>query len=204
MKSLEKFSTVFLGAGVVSFLVALGTLGIAPALLTGGIPEDGGLPDEIPSEFKVHYATVDEYQKALLQGRDIYIKEACWHCHSQYIRPVSKESAAYGLVSTPAEYENLLHRPQLFGTRRVGPDLIREAGKRTNDWHYAHLYNPKSVEPLSVMPKYTWYFDETQDPPVPKPEAVALVAYLQALGHWAQDARNNVMDPDGISMPPAP
>lgn len=82
----------------------------------------------------------------------------------------------YGAVSTPGEYENELNRPQLFGTRRVGHDLSREGLKRTNDWHFAHFYNPKSTTPESVMPGYTWYYDESTTPPTPKAEPVALTA----------------------------
>lgn len=203
MNRLERFSTIFLVAGFLFFIGALLALGIAPALMTSAIPEDGGLPQEVPSEFKVYYKDVKEYQAALFEGRDIYVKEACWHCHSQYVRPVGSESMYYGAVSTSGEYETLLNRPQLFGTRRVGPDLTREAGKRTNDWHFAHLYSPTSTTPHSVMPGYTWYFDKTQNPPKPKKEAVALVAYLQNLGSWVKDGKRTAHDLNEITMPPA-
>lgn len=203
MNRLEKFSSIFLVAGFTFFLVALIALGIAPALMTSAIPEDGGLPKEIPAEFKVYYKDLSEYHEALFIGRDIYIKEACWHCHSQYVRPVGSESMYYGAISTPGEYENLLNRPQLFGTRRVGPDLTREAGKRTNDWHFAHLYKPTNTTPGSVMPGYTWYFDTSKNPPEPKPEAVALVAYLQTLGSWVKDGKRTYHDLEEITLPPA-
>ena len=207
MKSLEKFSTLFLLAGVVCFFIAFGMLGIWPALMTDRMEDPIGPVDEVPENFKVYYPTLEEYQKALFVGKQVYIKEACWHCHSQYIRPVGNESPRYGLVSTPGEYQNRLNRPHLFGTRRVGPDLIREAGKRTNDWHFAHLYDPKSTEPTSVMPRYTWYFEESDDPdvaPTPTAEGVALVAYLQSLGAWAKDVRRSPFDQDEITMPPPP
>jgi cbb3-type cytochrome c oxidase subunit II len=163
-----------------------------------------GLPEVIPSNFKIYYKTVDDYQKGLLLGRDIYVKEACWHCHSQYVRPVGNESSRYGLVSTAGEYQNKLNLPHLFGTRRVGPDLTREAGKRTNDWHFAHLYNPKFTEPESIMPAYTWYFDKTVKPPKPKKEAIALVAYLQNLGLQVSNLNNDKNDLNSITMPPLP
>lgn len=204
MKNLEKFSVIFLIAGLGSFLVALSVLGIWPAMMTSNIPDDGGLPSEVPENFRQHYKNVEEYRSALLRGRDIYIKEACWHCHSQYVRPVGSESMRYGLVSTPGEYENDLNRPQLFGTRRVGPDLTREAGKRTNDWHFAHLYNPKSVVPDSVMPSYTWYFDSNTNPPTPTDDGVAIVAYLQNLGAWASSVNRSQHDLNEIVMPPEP
>jgi cbb3-type cytochrome c oxidase subunit II len=180
MKNLEKFSTLFLVAGFGSFALAFILLGVWPAIMTNRL-ESQPLPSEIPEDFTAYYKTVEEYQAALFQGRDIYIKEACWHCHSQFVRPVGNESIRYGLVSVAGEYQNALSKPQLFGTRRVGPDLSREAGKRTNDWHFAHFYNPKLVEPESVMPQFSWYYDESTNPPTPKKEAVALVAYIQTL-----------------------
>ncbi len=203
MNRLEKFSTIFLIAGFISFIFAFVFLGVWPAIMTGGIPEDGGFPKEIPRNFQVYYKTLPEYHKALIMGRDIYVKEACWHCHSQYVRPVGGESVYYGAISTPIEYENELNRPQLFGTRRVGPDLTREADKRTNDWHFAHLYNPKLVVVDSIMPGYPWYYDESQNPPAPTEEAIALVAYLQSLGKWVSDTNRDSYDLNQITMPPA-
>lgn len=202
MNRLERFSTIFMIAGIISFLSAFSFLGVWPAYMVGKKDLKVDLPDSVPSEFKVHYKNLNEYHEALFLGRDIYVKEACWHCHSQYVRPVSGESLMYGNVSTPGEYENELNRPQLFGTRRVGPDLSREAGKRTNDWHYAHFYNPKYTEPHSVMPRYTWYFDETKNPPEPKKEMIALVAYIQNLGFWVKDAKRTHHDLNQLSMPP--
>ncbi|MCY4643500.1 MAG: cbb3-type cytochrome c oxidase subunit II [Bacteriovoracales bacterium] len=204
LKSLERFSTLFLVAGLICFLIAFGLLGVWPALMTDKLDNSAGEIKEVPRDFKIYYQSVDEYKKALFLGKQIYIKEACWHCHSQYIRPVGNESPRYGLVSTAGEYQNELNKPHLFGTRRVGPDLIREAGKRTNDWHFAHLYNPKSTEPMSVMPSYTWYFDKSTNPPKPTPEGVALVAYLQSLGAWAADVKRTQFDTNQITMPPEP
>jgi cbb3-type cytochrome oxidase cytochrome c subunit len=68
--------------------------------------------------------------------------------------------------------------PQLMGTRRVGPDLSREAGFRSNDWHVAHFYNPQAVVPTSVMPRYTWFFDGR----VPNEKGIAIITYMQWLG----------------------
>jgi cbb3-type cytochrome c oxidase subunit II len=203
MKNLEKFSTLFLVAGLFSFLLAFGLLGVWPAIMTDGMKVKP-LPSEIPADFTTYYKTVEDYQAALLLGRDIYVKEACWHCHSQFVRPVGNEAVRYGLVSVAGEYQTALSLPQLFGTRRVGPDLSREAGKRSNDWHFAHLYNPKLVEPESVMPPYSWYFDESTNPPTPKKEAVALVTYLQSLGAWTLGVKNTSYDLNEVTMPPNP
>ncbi len=100
------------------------------------------------------------HAEALQRGRDLYVGEGCWHCHSQFVRPVANEEARFGHIRTPAEENNALQRPVLWGTRRVGPDLTNEGGKRSNDWHVAHLYDPRSTSPGSVMPGYTWYFRE--------------------------------------------
>ncbi|MCD8533538.1 MAG: cbb3-type cytochrome c oxidase subunit II [Verrucomicrobia bacterium] len=179
MKFLEKFNFIFLVAGLGLLVTAFITLGLIPAMMTKSLGAIDYHPTSIPDEFKSYYENLEDYEKALYQGRDIYIKEACWHCHSQYVRPVGNEALRYGPVSVASEYDNSLNLPQLFGTRRVGPDLSREGGKRPNDWHFVHLYNPKDVVPLSIMPSYSWYFNKDKSP---KPSAVALVAYLQWLG----------------------
>ena len=147
---------------------------------------------------------------ALRAGKAIYISEACWHCHSQFVRPVSKEDLRFGPVSTPEEYQNEMNLPHLFGTRRVGPDLIREAGIRSNDWHMAHLFHPQDVAPYSVMPSYPWFFDAERRP---TERALALVAYLQWLGSWAEKTPGTIYDVhpavatvgagDGAGMEPA-
>ena len=100
------------------------------------------------------------YAKALRDGRDSYVAEACWHCHSQFVRPVANEEQRFGAVRDARHYDTALDRPVLWGTRRVGPDLTNEGGLRPNDWHFAHLRDPKSTSPDSVMPRYTWYFHE--------------------------------------------
>jgi cytochrome c oxidase cbb3-type subunit II len=203
MKSIEKFSGIFLLAGVVLFAGATLSLGIVPAVMVDRVHPKQGLPLKVAADFADHYKSVDAYTDALLRGRDLYIREGCWHCHSQYVRPVSNENLMYGPVSTPGEYQTVLHRPQLFGTRRVGPDLSREAGKRSNDWHYAHLYKPVSVVPESVMPTYPWYFNVAADGTVtPTEDAVALVAYLQNLGADVQARADNQWDSGEIILPP--
>ncbi len=159
-------STVFLISGIGFFLLSFLGMGLAPWTSLKGL--------QPPPGYQVR-TDLEEY------GRQIFIREGCWHCHTQFVRPVVNEALYYeGPVSTAAEY--LYEIPQLFGTRRVGPDLAREAGKKTDDWHYAHLYNPRSVVPWSVMPAYPWYFEEKDGKIVPKREAQALVAYLQSLG----------------------
>jgi hypothetical protein len=127
-------------------------------------------------EWKAQTAT------AIRRGREVYIAEGCWHCHSQFIRPVSNEEKRWGPVSKSWEYNNELQRPVMFGTRRVGPDLAREGGRRSNDWHAAHFFRPRDTSPLSVMPDYPWFFDG--DPGHPNERGFALITYMQWLGSW--------------------
>ena len=116
------------------------------------------------------------------RGRKEYIAEGCWHCHSQFIRPVSNEEKRWGPVSRSWEYNNELQRPVMFGTRRGGPDLSREGGRRSNDWHAAHFYRPRDTSPLSEMPDYPWFFDG--EPGRPNERGFAIITYMQWLGSW--------------------
>ncbi len=136
-----------------------------------------------PEQFKKYYGepTKEKFHEALRLGRDRYISEACWHCHSQFVRPVSNEDLRFGKVSWAEEYRNEMFLPHLFGTRRVGPDLIRESGRHGNDWHVAHFYDPTLVAPESVMPRYSWFFDGDK----PNKVGIAMVTYMQWLGSWA-------------------
>ncbi len=95
---------------------------------------------------------------ALRAGRDEYVGQVCWHCHSQFVRPVANEAVRFGRVRSAADDNNELQRPVLWGTRRVGPDLTNEGGRRSNDWHVAHFWDPEGTSPDSVMPRYTWFF----------------------------------------------
>lgn len=214
----EKFSFIFLVAGLFFLIIAFLALAVAPISQVRNLDdkEKLGMPKEIPAEFKQYYSSLDAYHEGLLNAKHIYVKEACWHCHSQYVRPVSNESLRYGPISQPGEYENDLNYPQVFGTRRVGPDLSRESGKHTNDWHFAHFYNPKWTVPQTVMPPFPWYFTvknkqgeiveqaDLNNPDLviePKQDAIDLVAYMQWLGHQVADVGPDY-DPDAIIMPP--
>jgi cbb3-type cytochrome oxidase cytochrome c subunit len=141
------------------------------------------LSQQYPEQFEKYWGepTAEAFHDALRLARDVYIGEACWHCHSQFVRPVSREDARFGKVSYASEYMNEMFLPHLFGTRRVGPDLIREAGKHGNDWHVAHFYEPTLVVPTSVMPRYSWFFDGDE----PNKKGIAMIAYVQWLGSWA-------------------
>lgn len=202
MERIEKFSTVFLVAGLLLFLTAVFGLAAVPVWMVQKTSPEAGLPTSVPPEFAGDYADGASYRAAVFRGRDLYIREACWHCHSQYIRPTANENLRYGPVSTPGEFNNLLQLPQLLGTRRVGPDLSREGGLRTNDWQYAHLYKPTNVVPQSVMPQYPWYFEEKDGVPVPTADGKAIVAYLQWLGSELKDRRETRYDWEQQVLPP--
>ncbi len=183
MNYIERFSGIFLIAGLFLLIGAMLSLGIVPAQMVDRLHPLQGLPNEVPANMSIRFASVEAYQAGLLRGRDLYVGEGCWHCHSQYVRPVANENLMYGPVSTAGEFQTVLQMPQLLGTRRVGPDLSREAGKKSNDWHFAHLYDPRSVVPDTVMPGYPWFFNKDAAGVVtPNDDAWALVAYCQQLG----------------------
>lgn len=117
-----------------------------------------GLDADDPRRAASESAWQDAYAVALRDGRDAYIAEVCFHCHSQFVRPVANESLRFGPVLPPANDNNALQRPMLWGTRRVGPDLTHEGRLRSNDWHVAHFFNPPDTSPGSVMPKFPWFF----------------------------------------------
>lgn len=139
---------------------------------------------QYPEEFKHHIGepTKESLAQTLRKGRKVYVGEGCWHCHSQFVRPVSNEERRWGPVAKSWEYQNELQRPVLFGTRRVGPDLSREGGQRSNDWHAVHFFKPKWTSPQSVMPEYPWFFDG--DPGRPNDRGLAIITYMQWLGSW--------------------
>lgn len=196
----ESKSGVLLIAGLAFFILAFVVMGLVPMVIfwnepelttrqlaeQGIVPEFVELAEKFPEHFERNFGKVgyESFAEALQLGHDVYVGEACWHCHSQQIRPVSNEDARWGPRSYAAEYQNVLQRPVLFGTRRVGPDLIREGGRKSNDWHMAHFYKPRSVVPLSVMPDYPWFFDEDG---YPNKRGMALITYVQWLGSWHKD-----------------
>ena len=113
------------------------------------------------------------------RGRAIYAREGCAYCHTQQIRYLEADISRFGAPNLA--WETQFDFPHLMGTRRIGPDLSREGATRTADWQYLHLFSPRSVVPLSVMPAYAAFFDGAPDQP--KQEARDLIAYLETLGH---------------------
>ncbi len=106
-------------------------------------------------------ASVQPYTPLELAGRDLYIREGCFNCHSQMIRPLRHETERYGEYSKPGE--SVYEHPFLWGSRRIGPDLAREGGKRPDLWHVRHFENPSAITPRSIMPRYQWLLSNTLD-----------------------------------------
>jgi cytochrome c oxidase cbb3-type subunit 2 len=96
-----------------------------------------------------------------LEGRDIYIREGCHVCHTQMIRPFRAETERYGHYSLAGEH--VYEHPFLWGSKRTGPDLARVGQRYSDDWHRAHLYNPRDVVPSSNMPSFPWLFEDKVD-----------------------------------------
>ena len=125
----------------------------------------GGLVEITPLFFQKETTTpVDNlkpYTALQMEGRDIYIREGCNNCHSQMIRPFRAETERYGHYSVAGE--GVWEHPFLWGSKRTGPDLARVGGRYSDDWHIAHLLDPRSVVPESNMPSYKWLAENTLD-----------------------------------------
>ena len=179
----------------------------------------GGLVQIVPlffqNEVNEPVEGMKPYTALQLEGRDIYIKEGCVGCHSQMIRPFRAETERYGHYSVAGE--SVWDHPFLWGSKRTGRDLAGVGARYSDDWHRAHLYNPRNVVPESKMPAYPWLVEGTlngQDTPakmkalrllgVPyseediagataavkgKSEMDAMVAYLQVLGTAVKNKR---------------
>ena len=117
-------------------------------------------------------AQIAPYTPLEVAGRDIYIREGCYVCHSQMVRPFRDETLRYGPWSRSEEYT--WDRPFLLGSRRIGPDLHRIGGKYPDAWHYEHLRDPRSTSPGSVMPPYDWLLVQKIDPEDIRASVVAL------------------------------
>ncbi len=185
-----------------------GLLGVLIALVISV----GGLVEIVPLYFSSQVTTpapgVKPYSALQLEGRDIYIREGCYNCHSQMIRPLRAETERYGHYSLAGE--SVYDHPFQWGSKRTGPDLARVGGRYSDEWHRVHLSNPRDVVPESNMPTYAWLADRKVDANltpdklrlmrklnVPytdediaqaaaavsgKTEMDALIAYLQGLG----------------------
>jgi cytochrome c oxidase cbb3-type subunit II len=146
----------------------------------------GGLVEIVPLFFQRSttepVAGLKPYPALQLAGRDIYVREGCYNCHSQMIRPFRAETERYGHYSVAGEF--VYDRPFQWGSKRTGPDLARVGGRYGDDWHRIHLNNPRDVVPESNMPAYAWLASTPAD-------ATHIARKLQALrtlGHPYSDA----------------
>ncbi|MDR9489811.1 MAG: cytochrome-c oxidase, cbb3-type subunit II [Spiribacter sp.] len=125
----------------------------------------GGLVEIVPLMFSKNTTEplegVTPYPAIEFAGRDIYVREGCYNCHSQQIRPFRAETERYGHYSQAGEF--VYDRPFQWGSKRTGPDLARVGGLYTDDWHTVHLINPRDVVPQSNMPGYPWLAERTVD-----------------------------------------
>ncbi len=172
----------------------------------------GGLVEIVPLFFQRSTTQpvtgMKPYTALQLEGRDVYLREGCYGCHSQMIRPFRAETERYGHYSVPGE--SVYDHPFQWGSKRTGPDLHRVGGRYSDEWHRAHLMNPRDVVPESIMPGYPWLAknkldgsqvqkkmqvlrtlghpytdDDIKNAPAAlegKTEMDALIAYLQGMG----------------------
>ena len=182
------------------------------AILIAVVISFGGLAEIVPLMYQAEavqpLAGIKPYGALELAGRDIYVREGCYNCHSQMVRTLRHETERYGHYSLAGE--SVYDRPFQWGSKRTGPDLARIGGRYSDDWHRAHLINPRDVVPVSNMPGYPWMADVPVDPAATvrnmralqrlgdpysdeqiaaapaavagKSELDALIAYLQGLG----------------------
>jgi cytochrome c oxidase cbb3-type subunit 2 len=161
---------------------ASGLLGVL-IVLTVSI---GGLAEIVPLMFSAPVVEaapgVTPYKPLQLAGRDIYVREGCYNCHSQMVRPFRAETERYGHYSLAGE--SVYDRPFQFGSKRTGPDLARVGGRYSDEWHRVHLMNPRDVVPESNMPRYSWLADTIVDAAAVRTK----IERLRALGDPYTDA----------------
>ena len=152
----------------------------------------GGLVEIVPLYFQrtttQAVAGLKPYTPLQLIGRDIYIREGCYNCHSQMIRPFRAETERYGHYSVAGEF--IYDRPFQWGSKRTGPDLHRVGGRYSDEWHRAHLLNPRDLVPESNMPSYPWLADAILKPGMARDR----MRVLRTLGHPYTDEHINNSD----------
>ena len=142
----------------------------------------GGLVEIVPLFFikdtTEPVAGLKPYSALRLEGRDIYIREGCYNCHSQMIRPFRAETERYGHYSVAGE--SVYDHPFQWGSKRTGPDLARVGGRYSDDWHRVHLTNPRDVVPESNMPSYPWLSENKVDGSLTAKKMRAMNALISA------------------------
>lgn len=154
------------------------------AVMVGGLFEIIPLAMQKPTDARA--ASIYPYSPLELEGRDIYVREGCYTCHSQMVRPFHDEEVRYGMPSESIEF--VYDRPFQFGSKRTGPDLHRVGGKYPHFWHYRHMMDPRSTSSGSIMPAYPWLFTNRLDTSLTSKKLAA----LRSLGTpYSDDDVNN-------------
>ena len=164
----------------------------------------GGLVEIVPLFFQKSttqpIAGLKPYTPLQLAGRDVYLREGCYGCHSQMIRPLFAETLRYGHYSMAGE--SVYDHPFQWGSKRTGPDLARVGGKYSDEWHRIHLNNPRDLVPESNMPAYSWLVNDKLDPADMAPKMRALrrvgVPYTDAEIAGAGDEVAGKTELDGL------
>jgi cytochrome c oxidase cbb3-type subunit II len=164
----------------------------------------GGLVEIVPLYFQRSttqpVAGLKPYGALQLVGRDIYVREGCYGCHSQMIRPLHAETLRYGHYSTAGEF--VYDRPFQWGSKRTGPDLHRVGGRYSDEWHRLHLQSPRDLVPESNMPAYPWLATQSIDPSSVPPRLIALqrlgVPYSSADVAASADVVKNKTEMDAL------
>lgn len=154
---------------------------IVLAVSIGGLIEI--LPLMVSDETTEPAENIEPYSPLRLAGRDVYVREGCYGCHSQMVRPFRSETERYGPYSTAGE--SVYDRPFQFGSRRTGPDLARVGGRYSDAWHRLHLEDPRALVPESNMPGYPWLNEQMVDPDL----VTAKLRALRLLGDPYSDAQ---------------
>ena len=156
---MKSIATLAVGAGFSLVTLATFVQGVLPMLAPEArtLSVSRAVRTDLGDVKWVRYDARD-YTPPQARGRAVYIREGCWYCHSQYVRPVAGEELRWGPLSEAGEYAYDL--PHLFSTRRIGPDLTRVGLKYSDDWHYAHHWDPRLVVPESMMPSFRWLFEQ--------------------------------------------
>lgn len=145
----------------------------------------GGLIEIVPLFYQKSttepVAGLEPYDALELTGRDIYVREGCYNCHSQMIRPFRAETERYGPYSVAGEF--VYDRPFQWGSKRTGPDLARVGGRYSDEWHKVHMNNPRDVVPESIMPAYPWLEKTALNPE----KVTRKMNVLRMLGHPYSD-----------------
>lgn len=146
----------------------------------------GGLAEIVPLMYQAEAIEplpgVKPYPALQLAGRDVYVREGCFNCHSQMVRTLRFETERYGHYSLAGE--SVYDRPFQWGSKRTGPDLARVGGRYSDDWHRVHLMNPRDVVPESNMPGYPWLAENAVSPS----DVTARMKALRTLGDPYEDA----------------